>query len=127
MPSALVVDDARVIRLLLKSELTDLGFEVIQASNGKEALEALDRSPSITLALVDWHMPVMNGLECVKALRADPRFSALIVVMVTAETEMDHIVAALQAGANDYIMKPISPEMIGERLLLLGLVPGPVA
>jgi two-component system chemotaxis response regulator CheY len=125
--SALVVDDARMMRLLLASSLTDLGYEVIQAANGKEALEALDKSPSIALALIDWHMPVMNGLDCIKAVRADPRFSTLIVVMVTVETEMERIVAALEAGANDYIMKPVTPEMIEEKLLLLGLSRGQIA
>ncbi len=124
MPSALVVDDARMMRLLLSSSLVDLGYEVVEASNGKEALEALDNSPSIALALVDWCMPVMNGLDCVKAMRADPRFSSLTVVMVTNETEIGQIVAALDAGANDYIMKPVTPEIIGEKLLSLGLIDG---
>jgi two-component system chemotaxis response regulator CheY len=121
MPQALIVDDAKVIRLLLWDTLDRLGYDVIQAANGKEAIEALDKSPSTALALVDWNMPVMNGLECVKAIRADSRFASLIVVMVTAETEVDQIVAALDAGANDYVMKPFTPEMIEEKLLLLGL------
>ena len=124
MLSALVVDDARMMRLLLSSTLTDLGYEVQEGSNGKEALEILDRSPSIALAFIDWHMPVMNGLDCLKALRADPRFNALIVVMVTVETEVERIVAALAAGANDYLMKPVTPEMIEEKLLWLGLPGG---
>jgi two-component system chemotaxis response regulator CheY len=122
MPRALVVDDAKVIRHLLSATLADQGYEVTQAANGKEALEALDRAPSFALALVDWNMPVMTGLDFVKVVRADPRYSALTVVMVTSETEVDHIVAALEAGANDYIMKPFSPEMVAEKLLLLGLV-----
>lgn len=124
MPKALLVDDAKVIRLLLGSELSELGYDVIQASNGKEALEKLNESPSTALALVDWNMPVMNGLDCVKAIRADPRFTSLIVVMVTSETDVEHIVAALDAGANDYIMKPFTQEMISEKLLLLGLLEG---
>lgn len=124
MPGALVVDDAKVIRLLLGNRLAELGYEVIEAANGREALEKLDQSPFVTLALIDWNMPVMSGIECVKAIRADPRFSSLIVVMVTTETEMEYIVAALDAGANDYIMKPFTPEIVGEKLLLLGLVDG---
>jgi two-component system chemotaxis response regulator CheY len=122
MPGALVVDDAKVIRLLLGDSLADLGYDVIQASNGREALAALEKAPSTTLAMVDWNMPVMNGLEFLKAARADPRFSSLTVVMVTSETELNQIVTALDAGANDYIMKPFTPEMIGEKLLLLGLL-----
>jgi len=122
MPGALVIDDARVVRTLLRSNLVDLGFDVIQAANGREALAALDTAPSTTLALVDWNMPVMNGLEFVKAARADPRFAALTIIMVTSETEVDHIVSALDAGANDYIMKPFTSEMIAEKLLLLDLL-----
>jgi len=124
MQKALVVDDAKVIRHLLTANLADLGYEVTPAVNGKEALELLDRTPLITLAMVDWNMPVMSGLDFLKAVRADPRFSALTVIMVTSETEVDHIVTALEAGANDYIMKPFSPEMIAEKLLLLGLLEG---
>jgi two-component system chemotaxis response regulator CheY len=124
MPQALVVDDARVIRLLLSSSLSDLGYDAIQAANGKEGLAALDEAPSTTLALVDWNMPVMNGLEFVKAARADPRFSSLTIVMVTTETEFERITTALDAGANDYIMKPFTPEIVAEKLLLLGLLEG---
>ena len=122
MPSALVVDDARVIRTLLTHRLRELGYEVIDAANGKEALEKLSQAPSVQFALIDWNMPVMSGIDCLKAIRADGRFSALPVVMVTNETEMDHIVTALEAGATDYIMKPFTPDVITEKLLLLGLI-----
>jgi two-component system, chemotaxis family, chemotaxis protein CheY len=127
MPVALVVDDARVIRILLSHRLKELGYEVIEAANGKEALEKLSQAPSVQIALIDWIMPVMSGIECLKAIRADARFASMPVVMVTNETEMDHIVSALEAGATDYIMKPFTPEVISEKLLLLGLIdPQPV-
>jgi two-component system chemotaxis response regulator CheY len=122
MPSALVVDDARVIRTLLSHRLQELGYDVIAAANGKEALEKLSQAPSVQFALIDWNMPVMSGIDCLKAIRSDGRFTALPVVMVTNETEMDHIVTALEAGATDYIMKPFTPEVIAEKLLLLGLI-----
>ncbi len=122
MPGALVVDDARVIRILLAHRLKELGYDVIEAANGKEALEKLSQAPSVQIALIDWNMPVMGGIECLRAIRADARFASLPVVMVTNETEMDHIVAALEMGANDYIMKPFTPEVISEKLLLLGLI-----
>jgi two-component system chemotaxis response regulator CheY len=125
MPSALVVDDARVIRILLAHRLNELGYEVIEAGNGQEALEKLSQAPSVQLALIDWNMPVMSGIECLKAIRSDFRFQALPVVMVTNETEMDHIVTALEAGATDYIMKPFTPEVISEKLVLLGLIDAP--
>lgn len=124
MPQALVVDDSRVIRFLLCDSLTNLGYDVIQAADGKEALGALEGAPSTTLALVDWNMPVMNGLDFVKSVRADSRFAALTLVMVTTETEVDRIMSALEAGANDYIMKPFTPEIVSEKLLLLGLLGG---
>jgi len=124
MPTALVVDDAKVIRRLLANQLGELGYEVIEAANGQEAIGKLDRTPSVRLALIDWNMPVMNGIECLKAIRSDPRFRALTIVMVTQETEMGYIVAALNAGANDYIMKPFTPEIVSEKLLLLGLIDG---
>ena len=124
MSAALVVDDSKVIRLLLGHRLSELGYDVTEAANGREALVKLEQSPSVELAFIDWNMPVMNGIDCLKAIRADPHFSSLIVVMVTNETEMDHIVAALDAGANDYIMKPFTPEIVREKLLLLGLISG---
>lgn len=124
MARALVVDDAVVIRHLLRHHLETMGFEVDEAADGREALEKLDKSPDVTLALVDWNMPVLNGIECLKAIRANPRYSSLNVVMVTTETEVDYIVAALAAGANDYIMKPFTREIIAEKMLLLGLIDG---
>lgn len=124
MAQALVVDDAAVMRRLLRHHLEIMGFEVDEAANGQQALEKLDRLPDVTVALVDWNMPVMNGIECLKAIRANPRYSSLAVVIVTTETEMDYIVAALAAGANDYIMKPLTREIVAEKLLLLGLIDG---
>lgn len=122
MPCALVVDDARVIRILLSHRLRELGFEILEAGNGKEALEKLSQAPSVQLALIDWNMPVMGGIDCLKAIRADARFASLPVVMVTNETEIEFIVKALEVGATDYIMKPFTPEVISEKLLLLGLI-----
>lgn len=124
MPTVLVVDDAKVIRLLLEDILKDLGFDVRQACNGSEALDALRQSPEISLALVDWNMPKMNGLDLVTAMRADLRYSSITILMVTREADVDHITAALAAGADDYIMKPFTGQVIAEKLLLLGLIQG---
>jgi two-component system chemotaxis response regulator CheY len=121
MPHALVVDDAKVVRLLLADSLSDLGFHVHAAADGRQALDVLTRMPQADLVLVDWNMPVMNGLDFLKQVRANPAFTSLPVVMVTSETDVQHIVRALEAGANDYIMKPFTTEMIAEKLLLLGL------
>lgn len=120
---ALVVDDSRAIRTILCRTLTDLGFEVGQASNGREAAGYLDRSPEVAdLVLVDWNMPEMNGIDFVRHLRRDQRFAATKVMMVTTETQVEQMMAALEAGANEYVMKPFTQEVIHAKLRILGLV-----
>ena len=120
MRNALVVDDSRAIRSILRKRLTALGFTVCEAGNGEEAIKVLHSTQGISLALVDWNMPVMNGFELLKSIRSEPAYNELVVVMVTTETETPQMMAALEAGANDYIMKPFTDEVIAERLLLLG-------
>ncbi|MGD1107646.1 MAG: response regulator [Terracidiphilus sp.] len=122
MATALVVDDSRAIRTILSKTLMELGFEVREAANGKEALEVIQaEKTAVTLILVDWNMPEMNGLELLKRLRQNPEFSSLVVVMVTAETELDHIAEALAAGANEYVMKPFTKDIIVGKLQLAGI------
>jgi len=118
---ALVVDDSRTIRSILGKKLSQLGFKVSEAENGKVALDVLRATPLISLALVDWNMPVMNGLEFVESVRADTKYDNMTIVMVTTETETSQMLKALDAGANDYIMKPFTDEIIVERLMLLGI------
>lgn len=125
MAKALVVDDSRTIRRILSVTLRELGFGVAEAPNGREALDTVDRERAqepITLALVDWNMPEMNGLEFIRRLRADPRNAGVAVVMVTTETAVDQMVAALEAGANEYVMKPFTKEVILDKLRLLGVL-----
>lgn len=121
MAKALVVDDSKVIRLILGRTLQGLGYEVFQASNGQEALETLAReSADLRLVLVDWNMPVMNGLEFIRHVRADPTYADVALMMVTTETHLDQVSTALQAGANEYVMKPFTPDIIAGKLRLLG-------
>jgi len=123
MPTAMVVDDSRTIRIILTKMLTDLGFEVCPAADGKEALQLVDREQgSFSTIMVDWNMPEMNGLDLVKQMRSDPRLSAVPIVMITTETETRQVMAALQAGANEYVMKPFSREIIADKLRLLGVL-----
>ncbi|HEY3381294.1 MAG TPA: response regulator [Vicinamibacterales bacterium] len=126
MPKAMVVDDSRTIRRILAGILGEIGFQVIHAENGKEALAIVGREReadvAISLALVDWNMPEMNGLEFVQQLRADVRNADMLVMMVTTETQVDQMVAALEAGANEYIMKPFTKDIIQGKLRLLGVV-----
>lgn len=125
MPKAMVVDDSRTIRRILAGTLGELGYEVCQAENGRDALSVVDReraSEPVALALVDWNMPEMNGLEFIRQLRSDPRNASLLVVMVTTETQVDQMVTALEAGANEYVMKPFTKEVIQDKLRLLGVL-----
>jgi len=121
MRRALVIDDSRTIRSILGKKLGQLGFKVSEAENGKVALDVLQATPGISLALVDWNMPVMNGLQFVQAVRSDSTWDSVTIVMVTTETETSQMLAALDSGANDYIMKPFTDEIITERLMLLGI------
>ena len=118
---ALVVDDSRAMRLMLSRMLQELGFEVSQAGHGREALSHLQAHEDTDLALVDWNMPEMNGIELVEAVRSDARFSNLRMMMVTTETEMSQMARALGAGANEYVMKPFTRDVIADKLRLLGL------
>lgn len=122
MSKAMVVDDSRAIRLILSRTLHDLGYDVAEASNGVEALKTLDRSDGMSLVLVDWNMPEMNGLEFVKRVRANQKFQSVKLMMVTTETQPEQIVAAIGAGANEYVMKPFTKEIIEDKLRLLGEV-----
>jgi two-component system chemotaxis response regulator CheY len=118
---ALIVDDSRAMRLVLRQILTGSGFEVAEARHGREALTFLQTHVDTDVALIDWNMPEMNGLELVEAVRGDARLDALRMMMVTTETEVAHIQRALNAGANEYVMKPFSKEIIQEKLRLLGV------
>ncbi|MGA2715258.1 MAG: response regulator [Bryobacteraceae bacterium] len=123
MSKAMVVDDSRAIRMILAKTLSELGFQVCQAGNGKEALDVVEReNGDLSLILVDWNMPEMNGLEFIKRVRADSRMSAVPLMMVTTETEMDQVMTALEAGANEYVMKPFTSEIIADKLRLMGAI-----
>lgn len=118
----LVVDDSRATRLMLRKQLVADGFEVAEASHGAEALTML-RTPGapVGLALLDWNMPVMGGLECLKAIRADAKFSRMQVLMVTSESDLQCVSDALEAGANEYLMKPFSAESLRNKLEMMGI------
>jgi two-component system chemotaxis response regulator CheY len=122
MPKALVVDDSRAVRMILARTLKELGFEVQEAANGREALEVIEAEKTgVSLVLADWNMPEINGLELLKALRQKPELASLVVVMVTTETELDQMAVALEAGANEYVMKPFTKDILVEKLQLVGI------
>ena len=118
---ALVVDDSRTMRTFLRRILSGHGFDTIEAANGSEALEQMSRHDDIRLALVDWNMPVMNGLEFIVEARKESRFDDVVMMMVTTESDIDEVAAALEAGANEYLMKPFTKTILAEKLRLLGM------
>lgn len=120
MSQALVVDDSKAVRMIVSRQLVEMGYQVASAGDGAEALPLLHES--ISLVLVDWNMPRLNGLEFVKRLRADPRYASVKVVMVTTETEVEQMVKALEAGADEYVMKPFTKEILADKLRMLGLI-----
>jgi two-component system, chemotaxis family, chemotaxis protein CheY len=119
---ALVIDDSRTVRIIIGQILREIGMEVLEAVNGLEALEQIKQNPDVELMLVDWNMPEMNGLELVQAVRRDTRFASLPLMMVTTETEMAQVIRALDAGAQEYVMKPFTKDIIEEKLRVLGLL-----
>ena len=118
---ALIVDDSRFVRDFLRGLLEERGIECNEAADGRAALEYLHSGMHFDLALVDWNMPVMNGLETLLQLRADG-YRDLKVMMVTTEAENDYILRALEVGADEYLMKPFDDEALQEKLAMLGLV-----
>jgi two-component system, chemotaxis family, chemotaxis protein CheY len=124
---ALVIDDSRAMRMVVKRIVAGLGFEVVEAGNGEEALAVLAASEPVDVALIDWNMPVMNGLEFVVAVRARREHRNLTLMMVTTESERSQIVRALAAGAHEYLLKPFTEDALVSKLALLGLVRVPAA
>jgi two-component system chemotaxis response regulator CheY len=122
---ALIVDDSRFVRGFLRGMLEEKGIECAEAGDGQAGLDQLQAQQQsgapFDLALVDWNMPVMDGLEMLKSLRA-AGFSEMKVMMVTTEAENDFILRALDAGADEYLMKPFDNEALCEKLAMLGLV-----
>jgi two-component system chemotaxis response regulator CheY len=118
---ALIVDDSRAIRSIVGKTVRELGFEVLEAGNGREALAQLTAVGRVDLVLVDWNMPEMDGYEFLCAARARTAWHGMPIIMVTTETEMTQMQRALDAGATEYIMKPFTRDILREKLQLVGL------
>jgi two-component system chemotaxis response regulator CheY len=118
---ALVVDDSRAMRSILTRLLCGLRFDVAQACDGVEAMQVLDAGTRPDVILVDWNMPVMDGLTFIKTVRNREDLRDISLMMVTTESEQGQIVRALAAGAHEYVIKPFTDEVIAEKLALLGL------
>ncbi len=118
---ALIVDDSKTMRMILKRVVLEIGFEVAEAGDGHDAITRLNRGEPADLLLVDWNMPVMNGYELIRAVRANSLLSGIRIMMVTTETSMSQVEQALEAGADEYLMKPFTKDVLLAKLALLGL------
>ena len=116
---ALIVDDSSTMRKILKSILTGAGFEVTEAKCGADALASL-KQQSADLALFDWNMPEMTGIELLEKVRSDAGHAAMKIMMVTTESEASEVERALQTGADEYVMKPFTRDAILNKLQLIG-------
>jgi two-component system, chemotaxis family, chemotaxis protein CheY len=122
---ALIIDDSRAIRAIIKRTLGELGVtEFAEAGNGKEGLAQLTDVGPFQLAMVDWNMPEMNGYDFVKAARASVSSDVMKIIMCTTETEVEQVSKALEAGADEYVMKPFTKDAIQSKLEMLGLIGG---
>lgn len=112
----LVVDDFSTMRRIIKNLLRDLGFtNISEADDGSTALPML-QSGDFDFLVTDWNMPIMTGIDLLKAVRADERLSTMPVLLVTAEAKKDQIVEAAQAGVNGYVVKPFTAETLKEKI-----------
>ena len=118
---ALIIEDSRAMRSILEGILADVGFELTLAADAEEALVVFENDQDFELALVDWNLPGMSGLDLVFAIRERPGLGDIKLMMVTTETQLGRVVEALDAGADEYIMKPFDREMLLEKLALLGI------
>jgi len=119
----LLIDDSRTHRMIIGKMLREIGMAVIEASNGLEALERIKRNPDVELMLVDWNMPVMDGFEFIRAVRAQTAYDAVRILMVTSEAQGEQVTKALSAGANEYLMKPFNKDVLMAKLSLLDVLP----
>ncbi len=118
---AIVIDDSRAMRGILRRALTSLGYTVAEATDGQDGLKKLAEIPTPDIAMVDWNMPNMNGYEFICEVRKLPKYADMKIVMVTTEVEMHQVEKAITAGANEYVMKPFTEQGLLEKLSLLGI------
>jgi len=119
---ALVVEDSNTIRMILCRYLREMNIQVVEAANGRQALDRLEEMSPPDLVLVDWDMPVMSGIDFIRAVRDLHVYDPLPLIMVTTHSESEYLSTAREAGANEYIQKPCTLEALREKLDLLGLL-----
>jgi two-component system chemotaxis response regulator CheY len=119
---ALVIDDSRAVRIIIGNLLRGIGMEVHEAKDGMEALDQLQANPDMELLLVDWNMPRMNGLDFIRTVRSQRVYDGVRILMVTSEGRTEQVTQALNAGANEYLMKPFSKEVLLAKLNLMDVI-----
>lgn len=119
---ALIVDDSRAARSLVRRVIEPFGFEVSEAGHGGEAFEQLSPADPVDVILVDWNMPVMDGLELVREIRARREYARMPILMVSSESDPKMMAHALIAGADDYLVKPIDADMMRDKLQIIGVL-----
>ena len=122
MKRILVVDDNRVIRHVIRQMLETCGLSVDEAVDGMQCLNHCREHGIPDGIILDINMPEMDEITCLQTMRADPTFRECVIVMCTTQVEIQHIVAALSAGANEYVMKPFTEEILREKLRTVGLL-----
>ncbi|MBI1275498.1 response regulator [bacterium] len=120
--TVLIVDDAKVVRMVSRRILEPLGFTVSEAEDGQKALDFVTSNPMPKLILLDWNMPVMDGITFLRELRKLPTGANPVVVFCTTHNELPNIQMAMESGANEYIMKPFDDVILKEKLSFLGLI-----
>lgn len=121
MKSCLIVDDSKVVRMVARKILESLNFQIQEAENGQAAMDCCKQAMPDAI-LLDWNMPVMNGLDFLKGLRRMQGGQQPVVVFCTTENDLKHIEEAISAGANEYIMKPFDSEIIESKFNQVGLI-----
>lgn len=119
--TCLVVDDSKMIRRVASRILRDLQFEPSEAGDGREAI-TMCRTAMPDAILLDWNMPIMDGLSFLKSLRKEPGGKSPVVVFCTAERDVTKITEALEAGADEYVMKPFDSDILESKFVEAGLV-----
>ena len=125
--TALVIEDSRSMRAVISQFLTELAFEVVEAETGREGLDRIQAMERVDVVLVDLNMPGMSGGDFLRTVRADPRFRETPMMVVTTECDLASITSSLEAGANEYLMKPFDRQGLLEKLVILGLDAGRMA
>ena len=113
---AMVIDDSRAMRTIVGQILKGIGFEIVEAANGREGLRLLEKIELPAIAMVDWNMPEMNGLDFVCEVRSQPKYGGMRIIMVTTETDIKRMSEAMVHGVDEYVMKPFTKEIILRKL-----------